>query len=153
MTTKRMQIGEILVEEGILSQEQLARALAEQKASGQFLGELLIARGLVSNEQLVKVLAARLGVRGCILKPGLADPALLEMIGEEEALRLRVLPMFKVRETLTVAMAEPQSLPTIDRLRQMTNCNIRPVLAMEANIVEYIRKHATMKTDIDRKSV
>ncbi|MFB3890801.1 MAG: GspE/PulE family protein [Phycisphaerae bacterium] len=148
MTAKRVQIGEVLVEEGVLSRDQLARALAEQKASGQFLGELLVARGLVSHEQLVKVLAARLGVRGCVLKAGLADPAMLEIIGEEEALRLKALPMFKVRETLTVAMAEPQSLPAIDRLRQLANCNIRPVLAMESNIVEFIKKHASAKTDM-----
>jgi len=149
IVAKRMQIGEILVEEGILTKEQLSRALAEQKATGQFLGELLVARELVSQGRLVSVLASRLGVRGCQIRTGLADPAALELIGPEEAMRLKVLPMFKVRDTLTVAMAEPQSLPCVDRLRQLTNCNIRPVLAMESNIVEFIKKHAGMKTDME----
>ncbi|MCY2930989.1 MAG: GspE/PulE family protein, partial [Planctomycetota bacterium] len=79
----------------------------------------------------------------------LADPALLELIGKDEALRLKVLPMFKVRGALTVAMAEPQHLPNIDRLGQITGCSIRPVLAMEANIVEFINRHAGMKADME----
>ena len=120
-----------------------------QRTSGQFLGELLVARNLVSREQLLAILARRLGVRWCVLRPGLADPAMLKLIGEEEALVLKALPMFKVRNTLTVAMAEPQSLPQIDRLRQTTNCTIRPVLALEANIVDFINQHAPMTAEME----
>ncbi|MCG3180423.1 MAG: hypothetical protein BIFFINMI_02784 [Phycisphaerae bacterium] len=147
-TPNRMPIGEILVEEGVLSREQLAKALAEQKATGQFLGELLMTRGLVSQEGLVKILARRLGVKGCVLQNGLVDPALLEMVGADEALRLKALPMFRVGETLTVAMAEPQSLPAVDRLRHLTGCTIRPVLVLEANVLEFIKKLASNKTDM-----
>ena len=146
---KKIRIGQVLVEEGVLDQEQLDRALAEQKVTGRYLGELLLEQGLVTKEQLVRILARRLGVPGCQLRPGLADPALLELIGEEEAMRLKALPMFKVRDRLTVAMAEPQSLPTVDRLRQLTGCNIRPILALEANIVEFIRKYSSPETDMD----
>jgi len=146
---KRIRIGEVLVEEGILSADQLTRALAEQKATGRILGEMLVEQNLVTSEQLICVLAKRLGVRGCQLRHGLADPGLLSLIGEEEALRLKALPMFKVRNTLTVAMAEPQSLPSVDRLSQLTGCVVRPVLAMESNIVELIKKYAGSRTDMD----
>lgn len=149
ITTKKLAIGQILLDEGILTKEKLDQALAEQQHTGQYLGELLVTRGFVSTEQLVKALAKRLAVRGCQLQTGMADPAALALIGEDEALRLKALPMFKVRDTLTVAMAEPQSLPQIDRLRQLTNCNIRPVLALEANIVEFIKRHAGMKVDLE----
>jgi len=146
---KKIRIGQILVEEGILSKEQLDRALAEQKLTGRYLGELLVEQGLVTKAQLVQLLAKRLGVPGCQLRAGLVDPALLELIGQEEAMRLKTLPMFKVRDRLTVAMAEPQSLPNIDRLRHLTGCNIRPVLAIEADIIEYIKKYSGPKTDMD----
>ncbi|HUU59610.1 MAG TPA: ATPase, T2SS/T4P/T4SS family [Phycisphaerae bacterium] len=149
VTTKRIRIGEVLVEEGILSPEQLDRALAQQKATGQFLGEMLVEQDLVSHEDLVRVLAKRLGVRGCRLRTGMADPSLLDLIGEQEAIRLKALPMFKVRSTLTVAMAEPQSLPNVDRLRQLTGCEIRPLLALEGNIIEFIRKFSRSSTEID----
>lgn len=64
-------------------------------------------------------------------------------------MRLKALPMFKVRDRLTVAMGEPQSLPSIDRLRHLTGCNIRPVLALEANIIEFIKRYTGPETDMD----
>jgi len=145
----KVRIGEALVEEGLLSPQQLARVLAEQKRTGRMLGEMLLEQELVTSEQLLAVLSQRLSIQSCRLRPGLADPATLELIGKEEALRLKALPMFKVRGTLTVAMADPQHLPHIDRLRQLTGCAIRPVLAMEANIVEFINRHAGTKADME----
>jgi len=142
-------IGEALVEDGALSQEQLSRALAEQKATGRLLGEMLVEQGVISPAALVRTLAKQLGVRGCHLRHGLIDPALLSEIGPEEAERLKALPLFKVHDTLTVAMAEPQSLPKIDRLRQLTRCKIQPVLALEANLQEFIGKYAGGETDVN----
>src|SRR5437764_10225178 len=121
---KKIRIGDALVQEGILSAEQLRRALAEQKANGRMLGELLVSQGVISSSALVQVLGKVLGVRGCQLRHGLIDPSLLKSIGQEECERLLVIPMFKVHDTLTVAMVEPQSLPMIDRLRQLTGCRI-----------------------------
>jgi type II secretory ATPase GspE/PulE/Tfp pilus assembly ATPase PilB-like protein len=147
--SKRTRIGEALVREGILSADQLTKALAEQKATGRMLGELLVEQNVISGATLVQVLARNLGVKGCQLRHGLIDPALLKLIGAEEAERLLAMPMFKVRGTLTVAMTEPQALPKIDRLRELTGCKVRTVLALEANIREYIRKYAAGETNVD----
>ena len=145
----KLRIGDLLVEQGVLSQDQLDHALAEQKQTGKILGEMLVEEGLLTSEELIRVLSEHLGVRGCNLRDGLADPLLLDHIGEEEALRLKALPMFKVRNTLTVAMAEPQCLPNVDRLRDLTGCDIRPVLALEGKITELIKKYKGAKTDMD----
>jgi type IV pilus assembly protein PilB len=145
----RIRVGEALVREGVLSEEQLRQALAQQRSSGRMLGEMLVEQGIISNTVLVRALARCLGVRGCQLRHGLIDPQVLKLIGEEEATRLKAIPMFKVHGTLTVAMAEPQSLPTIDRLRHLTGCKIRPVLALEANIAEFVKKYATGDVDVD----
>lgn len=144
-----VRIGEALIEDGVLTQEQLARALAAQKASGRMLGELLVEQEIVSATVLVKTMANRLGVPGCQLRHGLMDPALLELVGQEEAERLSVMPMFRVRGTLTVAMAEPQSLPTIDRLCQLTGLKIRPVYALKSNILEFVKRYAEGNVDLD----
>jgi len=146
---KRARIGEALVREGVLSPEQLNKALAEQKATGRLLGELLVEQGIISGATLVQVLARNLGVKGCQLRHGLIDPALLKQIGPEEAERLLAIPMFKVHGTMTLAMTEPLNLPKIDRLRELTGCKIRTVLAIEANVREFIRKYATGETSID----
>ncbi|MCC6679088.1 MAG: Flp pilus assembly complex ATPase component TadA [Phycisphaerales bacterium] len=145
----RLRVGEALLEQGIITRDQLERALAEQRGSSRMLGEMLVEQGVITSTVMVRALAKCLGVRGCQLRHGLIDPALLKLVGEEEADRLRVIPMFKVRGVLTVAMAEPQSLPTIDRLKQITGCRIRPVLALEPNIREFIKKYAGGEVDVD----
>ncbi len=142
-------LGDELVKQGVITPEQLASALGEQRRSSRKLGELLIEQGVLTASALVHTLARCLGVPGCHLRHGLIDPQLLKLIGPEEAERLCALPMFKVRGVLTVAMSEPQSLPAIDRLRQITGCEIRPVLAIESNIVEYIKKYASGDVDVD----
>lgn len=148
--TRKPRVGELLVADGAITESQLTRALAEQRSSGQMLGEMLVGQGVISQNTLVHSLSKCLGIRGVTLRHGLIDPTLIAMIGEEEAERLRAIPMFKVRDTLTVAMAEPQSLPAIDRLRQLTKCRkIRPVLALEGNIREYIKKYAGGNVDVD----
>ncbi len=142
-------VGEVLVSDGHITEDELSRALAEQKSAGQRLGELLVSQGTVSGMTLVRSLAKCLGVRGVQLRHGLLDTSLISLIGEEEAERLKVIPMFRVHDTLTVAMVEPQSLPTIDRLRDLTGLKIRPVLALEDNILEYIKKYAGGDVDVD----
>ncbi|QOV92048.1 GspE/PulE family protein [Humisphaera borealis] len=146
---RRVRLGEALVLEGVLTQEQLARALAQQKNSGRLLGEMLVEQNVISGAHLVQVLARTLGVKGVQLRHGLIDPTLFKLFGAEEAERLLAIPMFKVHGTLTVAMTDPQNLPKIDRIRQLTNCRVRTVLAIEANIKEFIKKYAAGETSID----
>src|SRR5215212_9360662 len=146
---QKLRIGEVLVQEGLLSEAQLKKALVEQQTSGRPLGEMLMEQGVINNATLVQMLARTLGIPGCQLRHGFIDPALLKLIGADEAERLLALPMFKVHGTLTVAMTEPQSLPKIDRLRQITGCRIRPVLALEANVREFIKKYGAGETDVD----
>jgi len=146
---RKVRVGEVLVNSGDLSEEQLEKALADQKQSGRRLGELLVEQGMISGSSLVRALASCLGVRGCILRPGLLDPEVFPVLGEQECERLKVVPMFLVRGVLTVAMAEPQSVPAIDRLRALTGHEIRPVLALESNITEYLHRHAHSSDDVN----
>ena len=146
---RRVRIGEALVEQGAITRDQLEKALTQQKGTNRMLGEVLVDQGYITSGVLVHTIARSLGVQGCHLRHGLIDPALLKLVGVEECQRLRVIPMFKVRDTLTVAMAEPQSLPAIDRLRQFTQCKVRPVLALEPNILEFVKKYSAGEVDID----
>ncbi|MFG0331488.1 MAG: GspE/PulE family protein [Phycisphaerales bacterium] len=138
-----------LLEQGVVTAEQFEQAISAQAKSGLSLEESLVDQGVISGATLVKALGRSMGVRACHLRHGLVDPELLELIGHEEAERLKVLPMFDVNGTLTIAMADPRSLPVIDRLRQLTQRKIRPVLALEANILEYIAKYADGSVNID----
>ena len=139
----------MLVEQGLLTPDQLTRALGEQRTSGRMLGELLVEQGVITSAGLLNALATCLNVPSVQLRHGLIDPALMSILGTDEAERLLVVPLFKVRDTLTVAMAEPQSLPTIDRLRMLSGCRIRPVLALDSNIREFLKKYATGEVNVD----
>ena len=145
----RPRVGEALVAAGAITPEQLSRALAEQRTAGRMLGEMLVDQGVISPTVRVQTLSRCLGVRGCHLRHGLLDPALLGLLGEEEAQRLKCIPMFRVRDELTVAMAEPQSLPTIDRLRRITGLRIRPILALENEIKDFIKKYSGGEVNVD----
>jgi type IV pilus assembly protein PilB len=147
---KKARLGEALVAQGVITQEQLDRALNEQKDSGQLLGEMLVEQNVIGAATLVHTLAKTMGVRGVLLRHGLIDPAVIGILGEEEAERMLVVPMFKVHDTLTVAMAEPHALPTIDRIRTLTGCKrVRPVLALESNIREFLKKYQGGNVDLD----
>ena len=145
----RIRLGDVLLRDGAINEQQLARALAEQSRTNRMLGELLIEQGVITTQVFLETLAKTLGVCCVHLRHGLIDPQVFKLVGAEECERLRAVPLFKVRDTLTVAMAEPQSPPTIDRLRTITSCKIRPVLALEANILEFVKKYSGGDVNVD----
>jgi type IV pilus assembly protein PilB len=145
----KIRLGQLLIDQGLLTQAQLDIGLELQRTTGRMLGEILVEKQFIAPQILASTLAASAGICVCQLRHGLIDPQLLKLIGDDEAERLTVIPMFKVKDTLTVAMAEPQSLPTIDRLRQLTKCKIRPVFAHATNIREFIAKYRGGNVNVD----
>jgi len=142
-------LGQLLIDEGLVNEGDLRRALEAQNKDNKRLGETLIDLGILSPKAMLSALANQLGVKGCHLRHGLIDPAVARLLDHEEARRLKALPLFKVGESLTVAMAEPQALPTIDRLSALTGCHINPVLSLENNIEEFQEKYLGEQVDID----
>src|SRR4029077_20270209 len=111
MAAVTFRLGEALIASGQITEADLHRALNEQRQTGEKLGETLVSLGVLSQNSLVKTLAAKMGVPGTHLRHGLIDPAIARLVDREEAERLKVLPLFKVRGKMFVAMAEPQNLP------------------------------------------
>jgi type IV pilus assembly protein PilB len=144
-----VRLGEQLIRDGLISSEQLADALAKQQTTGGRIGGVLMQAGAISGTALVQALSKRLGVKGCVLRHGLIDPKVAKSVPKEEAERLQALPLFRVRDELTVAMVEPRSLPFQDRLRNLTGCVIRPVLVLEDNLEEYQRKYLASEVNVD----
>jgi len=145
-TTK---LGETLISSGEITEVDLAKALASQKQTGVKLGETLVNLGILSQTAMVKTLASKLGVPGTYLRHGLIDPVVAKLVDRDESERLKVLPIFKVRNNLVVAMAEPQNLPAIDRLADITGCEIKPLLALESNIREFAQKYQSEEVAVD----
>ncbi len=130
-------LGERLIAEGVITRDQLDGAL-QQQSTGQKLGEILVDLGLLAESDLLPYLADQFGVPHVLLREGLVDPAVATLIPRSLAETCRVLALFKVHDLLTVAMAEPQNLATIDRLERVTGLRVRPVLALHSSINELI---------------
>ena len=139
----------MLVQAGRLTEEQLEQALAQQKRSRKKLGELLVEMKLVDEAAVLKCLGQRLGVPAVKLRAGLVDPLIVDTIDKDIAERNLILPMFKVEDALTVAMAEPQALLVVDDLERSTGLRILPVIALAQNIEEFIKKYYARDVKID----
>lgn len=150
-------LGRRLIQAGLLREDQLETALAHQASEedrlqalaaeegtdsvGRIkqqrfkrLGEVVAELGLVDEANLVPMLGEQLGVEGVKLREGLIDPAAVALVPRGYAERFRVLPLMRVRDELTVAMADPQDLAAIDALSDVSGCRIRPVLTLASGI-------------------
>ncbi|MFO0978962.1 MAG: ATPase, T2SS/T4P/T4SS family [Planctomycetaceae bacterium] len=133
-TAAEMPLGEALIAAGLLRREDLEGTLTRQSSSRRRLGELLIEMGLIEEDKLLPFLGERLGLHGVRLREGLIDPEIVRLIPRQVAERLCVLAMFRVHQTLTVAMADPQNLLQVDELERLTGCRVNPVLALRSSI-------------------
>ena len=127
-------LGEQLVGADLLTSEELEGALKLQSHKGQRLGEILLELGIISEDQMLPFIQRQLGVTSVKLREGMIDPAVVRLLPRETAERLGALAIFKVRGTLTVAMAEPQNLQQLDEIERVTKLGVRPVFAFETNI-------------------
>ncbi|MBN2377533.1 MAG: Flp pilus assembly complex ATPase component TadA [Sedimentisphaerales bacterium] len=149
LLSQSIKLGQMLVQAGHLSEDQLQQALGWQKKSRLKLGELLVEKKLVDSSAVLDSLSESLGLPAVKLRPGMIDPQVVDTIEKEIAEQNLVIPLFKVEESLTVAMAEPQSLLVIDDLERITQLRVQPVIALAGNIEEYIKKYYAQEVKID----
>jgi len=127
--------GEILVEMGLLTPEQVEAAIAEQRRTHQRIGDILLAKGWVTRNQLMEALAAKLGVPYVDLAVTKVDPGTADLLSEKDARRYMAIPIrFANEHTLLVAMADPSNIVAIDDLRILTGFDIEPALASAEDI-------------------
>jgi type IV pilus assembly protein PilB len=140
-------LGNVLIERGYLTVEQLQEALQQQRAGGgKLLGEILIERGVCTEEQVVECLAVVYGVPYAKLEPRIADPKVVDVLPREYLEKNLVFPLFKVRQTLTVAVTEPTNLFLIDELHALTQLDIQVVATTAKDIRRMITTLPDSKT-------
>ncbi len=140
---------EKLVEEGLLSSEQLARARSEAAQSGETLRRAMIRLRLVDADALAHWLSRELQLPRVQLKSYLIDPNVLQVIPEALARKHRVIPLFKVGETVTVATADPLDLVALDDLRLKSGRTIEAVVATEEEILQALEEYYGAKGKLE----
>jgi len=135
-------IGEILLNEGIITQEQLNEAINLQKKEGGKVGEALIKLGYVTEEQILLALSKQFFIpyvsyASDKLKPA-PDQNLEEIIPYDFAIKNYVLPLSRNLNSLTVVLNDPTDLILIDNLKKLSGCEINPVIALKNDILKAI---------------
>ena len=134
-------LGELLVRNQLISDDQLAKAIAEQKKEGIRLGAALVNLGYVQEHDLASFMSKHYGVPSVDLKEFDIDPAVIALIPEEVAQKYMLVPINRAGATLIVAMADPSNIFAIDDIKFMTGLNVEVVVAAEAAIKEAIDKY------------
>jgi type IV pilus assembly protein PilB len=139
----RFQLGELLVQRGAITTQQLDEALDLQRQKGhkKLLGEILTELNFVSDQQVLEVLAEGYGVPFVTQTAKIADPKIVEQIPREFIEEHRVLPLFLVRGVLTIAVSEPANLYLVEEVERLSGFEVQIVAATAAEIESSIRSY------------
>jgi type IV pilus assembly protein PilB len=146
-------LGDLLVKENLISQQQLKEALEHQRVNGGRLGNCLIKLGFVTDDEITAILSRQYGVPSINLSFFDVDPSIVKLIPIETAQKYQILPLSRVGSTLTIAMIDPTNVFAMDDIKFMTGFNIEPVVASETAIREAIDKYYGSTHAIELKKV
>ncbi|HEX9751307.1 MAG TPA: GspE/PulE family protein [candidate division Zixibacteria bacterium] len=143
-------LGDLLVARGLISEEQLAQALREQKDSNKRLGDILTEQGLISPNDLVDVLSERLGIPKISIAGITADPEVVHTIPLRIAKKHLAVALFKINDMLTVAMADPLDMVAIDEIRFQTGLKVNRVISTPSDIEAAIAHFYSVAENVER---
>lgn len=152
MAQTRKRLGDLLVEAGLITEDQLQIALNE-KSQSQKLGDVLLQKGYITEQQLIEVLEFQLGIPHVSLYRYPFDSNIFSLISEDMAKRNLMIPLKKEGEKLYVAMADPMDFYAIDDLRLSTGFQIEPAIATKDDILRAIAKHYTDEDGLEELMV
>lgn len=138
---KKIRLGDILLQRGIIDQNQLNRALTEQKSKGLMIGEMLVELGYVSQDIINKVLCEHLHIDYVDVRNVEVDERILNLLDEKTMRKYTILPISYDRHNMSVlkvAMADPMNIIAMDDINIMTGKQVIPMLANTAHIKAYL---------------
>ena len=130
-----------LVRAGLVPYETIEQAQEIATAQNINIGQALINSGVLSENDILKFLEAKLHIPYVNLEDYTLDPKCLKYISAIDAKRYKIIPLFKIEDTLTVAMADPLDLFAIDKVVETAECSIEPVISSENNILKKINEY------------
>ena len=136
--TLKEQIGQVLIQRGVISPEQLKQALAAQKEQGELLGEILIKLKFTTEEDIAQALAMQHDFPYLPLANYEIDPKAVKMVPESLSRKHCILPIDKMNDILTVVMANPLDSKAIEEMEALTNCKIEVFVATYTEIKQAI---------------
>ena len=132
---EKIRLGDLLVRQSLISAEQLASALGQQKTSGRKLGRILVESGFVTEEQICGALAGQMKIPYINLKMYNLDARLTQLLPETQARRFRALVLEEVNGALRVGMADPSDLFAYDELSRLLKREIALAVVTETQLL------------------
>ncbi len=141
MAKEKKNFGDFLVDLGLITEDQLKKALQEQRQKGERLEQTLIRIGYTKEELVLQCLANYFDLPYVDLDTYLIDDQVIKIVPEEVARRHTLIPLFKIGNTLTIAMNNPLNIIAIDEVRNKVNMEVEIAISMERKIKRAINQH------------
>jgi Type II secretory pathway, ATPase PulE/Tfp pilus assembly pathway, ATPase PilB len=135
-----MRLGDLLIEKGIITEQQLNIALSVQRITGQVFGKCLTMLGFISTQELAKVLAIQHGLEYINLRDYPIQMELLKIFPKNLTETLRFLPLEEVNGTIKIALIDPSNIVALDRVKAVTGKKAKPYLTDEEGFFDTIEK-------------
>ena len=146
---RKFRLGEMLVAEGKITNNQLEDALKRAKSMNTILGETLVEMGMIKPNDLLKTIGQQIGLPAVELRLGMIDTIAVEKLSKEKAEYYGVIPMFLVEDRLTLAISKPLSIFDFDDLERITEASIQLVLCQPDQVRQAIEKYYTKEVNLD----
>ena len=143
----KKRIGELLIERGAITQQQLQQALALQKKKGGQIGQVLVQLGFVSEEQVAQALTVQYGFPYLPLESYEIDEELLEVVPESMARKYCLMPVDRIGNALTLAMADPSNVDAVRDVEMVTKCVVQTCVSTPTEISKAIERYYAKADD------
>ena len=141
MAEEKKSFGDFLVERGVIAPEQLRKAIQEQKQKGERLEQTIVRLKYAEEEPVLKSLAEYFNLPYVDLDTYIIDEEITKIIPEEMAIRHTLIPIFKIGNTLTIALADPLNIHAVDEVRNRAKTDLEIVVSTEEKIKKAIERH------------
>ena len=138
------EVGDLLVEAGAITEDELQQALAKQKEDGGMLGNIIMDMGFISRELLITVLTTQMGIEYCEIKTVAIDESVISMVSKDLVQKYKAMPIGYSPDNpnmLRVAMADPMDLMAIDDISIASGLQVEPLLSFQDDIENVIGKY------------
>lgn len=135
------QLGELLIERGVINQRQLEKALIYQREKGGLIGEILVDLGFAKEEDIAQALTAQYGFPYLPLANYDINPEVTNVVPGRVARQYLLIPIDKIGKNLTIAMSNPLNVQAIEDVELLTGCNIQTFVSTSSDIKKTIEKY------------
>lgn len=137
----KKQLGELLIEAGVINQQQVDKALKAQKEKGGLIGEILVDLGFAKEEDIAQALTAQYGFPYLPLSNYEISPEIINIIAGRVAKQYVLIPIDKIGNNLTIVMSNPLNIQAIEDVELISGCSVQTFVSTSSDIKRAIEKY------------